>query len=674
MRVLVLRPQPDAERTAKALRERGQEPVLAPLFTIMPGSEKPPTGPFDGLVLTSANAVPALEKLPKAWRKSLPAFCVGTRTADAAGELGFSTRNAKGNRTDLLALIADQLPTPKKLLFVAGQDRHDDLPEQLRTAGHIVTIWTAYEARAVAALPEAAVDALRSGDTDAALHYSPRSAQTFLTLAGAAGLSEQALALPQVALSAEIAAPLISAGAGTVLVAEHAEEAALLAALDHLPARILLDGDAREEQAAPDPAADMDKDAMSEPSSEQSPAARRRSRSGRTPPTIELAPQAATSSEPAAETPTSEPEAALHAAAEAERPESAAEAVLPTEALPQEFAPPPAPRPQRRFGLPAVALAGLVGGGVGAGLVLLGLRLAGPDDAARLAELSRRIETLQTQSAALPNRAALEAIDRKASAAVDSAARADAAAQSNASRLAELAKAVPAVASGDAAALAGVTEKIERADSNAAAARNTAAEIERRLGEAGQRLASVESAAKSAQLPNRQALAAARIVLAERIRDAIASGRPFQQDIAALAAGGIPAGELTALDAVAAKGTATGEALLAQFRSHRALFARESAPAASGWQDKLLGLASRIVTIRPVGDTGADDPATLPIRLENALVKNDIATAATLWAQLPEPARRPSEAFGTALKQRAAAEAAIAGIARNAVAALGSAG
>lgn len=673
MRVLVLRPQPDAERTAKVLRERGQEPVPAPLFSIVPGSEPAPKGPFDAIVLTSANAVPALEQLPKAWRKALPAFCVGSRTADAAGELGFATRNAKGNRADLLALISSQLPAPKKLLFVAGHDRHDDLPEQLRAAGHEVAIWTAYEARAIESLPEAAVEALRRGEVDAALHYSPRSAQTFLSLASAAGLTEQALALPQVALSAEIAAPLIGAGAGTVLVAEHAEEAALLAALDQLPARILLDGGAREETAAAEPAAETEKDAMSEPSSEQSPAAKRRSRSGRTPPTIELQPQGEPTAEASPEAATPEPASAASPAAEAEA-ERTAEAVLPSEALPSEFEPPPPPLPQRRPGLPALALAGLVGGAVGAGLVLLGLKLAGPDDAARLAELNRRIEALQAQSAALPNRAALEAIERKASAAADSAAKADAAAQSNASRLAELAKAAPAVAAGDAAALAQVTEKLSQADSNAAAARTAATELERRLGETGQRLAAVETTAKNALVPSRQALAATRIVLAERVRDAIAAGRPFQQDVAALAAGGIPAAELTALDTVAAKGASTRDALLAQFRSHRALFARESAPPASSWEDKLLGLASRIVTIRPVGDTGANDPATLPIRLENALVQNDIATAAALWAQLPEPARRPSEAFGTALKQRAAAEAAIAAIARNAVAALGSAG
>jgi uroporphyrinogen-III synthase len=658
MRVLVFRPQPDAERSARALSDRGQKPIVAPLFAVAPGAEPPPEGPFDALILTSANAVPALEKAPQAWRDALPAFCVGVRTANAARELGFATRTAKGNRADLLALIVEHLPPAQKLLLVAGQDRHEDLPEQLRAAGHEVTIWTAYEAQAVEALPEPAAEALRSGAADAALHYSPRGTQVFLELAGKAGLTAQALALPHVVLSAEVAAALISAGADTVLVAEHPEEAALFAALDQLPARILLNGDAREEAAKLDAATtDGETITAAEPAGEQSLAGKRRSRSGRTPPTIELA------AEPAAATvdTAAEAEPAASAPSEAEKTETAAEAVLPTEALAEEFSPPPVPEQQRRFALPALALAGLAGGIVGAGLVLLALRLSGPDDAAQLAELSKRIETLQAQSAGLPNRAALEAVERKASAAAESAAKASGEAQATAARLAELTKA-PAGAADPAAA-----ERLARADNTAAAAREAANAL-------SQRLASVESASKSALLPNRQALAATRIVLAERIRTAIAAGRPFQSDVAALGVGGLPADQLAALTVVAGKGAATRDALLAQFKGHRALFASETAPASGDWQDRLVGLASRIVTIRPVGDTGANDPATLPIRLENVLVQNDIAAAAALWAQLPEPARRASDAFGTALKERAAAEAAIARIAQDAVAALGTAG
>lgn len=653
MRVLVFRPLEDAERSAQTLRERGRDPVVAPLFQVLPSGEKPPKGPFDALVLTSANAVSALESLPKIWRGTLPAFCVGARTAEAAGKLGFTAHSAQGGRAELLKLILKRLPKSQKLLFVAGRDRHEDLPEQLREAGHEVTIWTAYEARAVDALPAPAAEALRDGSADAALHYSPRSAQVFLELAGKAGLAEQAQALPQVTLSAEVAAALISAGSDTVLVAEHPEEAALFAALDQLPARTLLTGGAKE------PAADdkADRDGMTaEPSNDQSPTGKRRSRPGRTPPTIELAATEAVETRP--------PEAATSAtsAAEAERVETAAEAVLPTEALPEEFTPPPVPEHQRRYSLPTVALAGLAGGVIGAGLVLLGLRLSAPDDGARIAELAKRVETLQAQSAALPNRAALDVVDRKAAAAAESAAKASSEAQANAARLAELAKAAPAAG---ASIPAGLAEKLDRADSMAAAARDAAATL-------GQRLAGVEAAARSAAQPSKQAVAAARVVLAERIRDAIGAGRPFQSDLAAL--GDIPAEQKTALAAVAGTGAATRDKLLAQFKSHRALFVRETAPAANSWEDKLLGLASRIVTIRPVGESGSSDPATLPIRLEGALTQGDMMKAAELWTQLPEPARRGSEAFGLALRLRAIAESTINRIAQDAVTALGTAG
>lgn len=654
MRVLVFRPLEDAERSAQTLRERGKDPVVAPLFAILPSGEKPPKGPFDALVLTSGNAVPALESLPKSWRGSLPAFCVGARTAEAVGTLGFTAHSARGGRAELLKLIVERLPKGQKLLFVAGRDRHEDLPQQLREAGYEIVVWTAYEAKAVDGLPAPAAAALRDGSADAALHYSPRSAQVFLDLAGKAGLAEQAQALPQVTLSAEVAAALISTGSDTVLVAEHPEEAALFAALDQLPTRTLLTGDAKEPVAA---GGEADRDDMTaEASSDQGQTGKRRNRSGRTPPTIELA------ATQAVETPPPEAATSATSAAEAERVETAAEAVLPTEALPEEFTPPPVPEHQRRYALPTVALAGLAGGVIGAGLVLLGLRLSTPDDGARLAELTRRIETLQAQNAALPNRAALDAVDRKAAAAAESAAKASSEAQANASRLAELAKATPAA---DANLAAGLNEKLDRADSAAAAARDAAAAL-------GQRLAGVEAAARNAAQPSRQALAAARVVLAERIRDAIASGRSFQSDLVAL--GDIPAEQRAALNAVAGNGAATRDQLLTQFRSHRALFVRETAPAANSWEDKLLGLASRIVTIRPVGDAGSSDPATLPIRLEAALTKGDIVKAAELWTQLPEPARRGSEAFGLALRLRAIAETTINRIAQDAVAALGTAG
>lgn len=674
MRIFVFRPPAEAERTAAAIRARGHEPVLAPLFEVSRLPEPAPEGPFSAIVLTSGNAVPALADLPPAWQ-DLPVFTVGARTAEKAREAGFEdARSASGNRDDMVALIRDNLKTPARLLLIVGRDRHEDVADKLEAAGFEVASWVAYAAQAVATFPAEAQAALRQGGIDGALHYSARGVRTCLALARDAGLTEPLLDLTHVALSADVAGPLISAGASTVLVAEHPEEAALLAALDQVSARNRLGGDVTEGAVAPD-GVETDKDAMNDPETpsgtpdgKSSPethsnpgdksGSRTRSRSGRTPPTIELTARDAASTD-------TRTEAAVSPAGA----DIAPEAVLPTEALPQEFTPtastgpvpgvepaavvpPPAPARPR---LPMLALAGLVGGVVGAGVVMLAMSritpTVGPE---QIDALQRRLDTLQ---------GAATELDRKASAASEAAARAGTAAQAATARANEVASAQAP----DAGAIAGLNAQAQRAE---AAARALGEQLERNAA----RIGTVETLAKAAAGPSPQGLAAARIVLAERVQTALASGQPFAGDLAALIKGGGAAEHIAALNAVAASGAPTKDALLSQLRGHRAMFARELMPATAGWQDRLLGLASRIVSIRPVGDTGVNDPATLPMRLENAIVKGDIAAAAVLWGQLPEPARRASADFGGALQKRGAADAAIAKIAQDAVAALGVAG
>lgn len=650
MRTFVFRPSADAERTARALRTHGHEPLVAPLFRTVRLESSAPDGPFAAIVLTSGNAVPFLAEGPAEWR-GLPVFAVGARTAASAREVGFGdVRSADGDRNALIALIRGALQVPARLLLIAARDRQEDVSERLAEAGFEVATWIAYAAEAADELPQEAAEALRRGEADAALHYSARGARTFLALAGKAGLLPEALELTHVALSVDVAAPLISAGAGTVLVAEHPEEAGLLAALDQMSARNRAAGDASQEGPPPE----TDKDAMTEPDT-TSP---RRGRSRRTAPTIELKADDVSQAAPAEAA--AEPEVASAAAVEGSGADAhPPEAVLPTEALPAEFSPPEEP-PAAPVAAPqpaepplpwrALAVTGLLGGVVGAGLALFGASRVMPSAAPeQLADLGRRIEALQTSVAA---------VDRKSGTAAESAARAVAEAQAAVSRAGELAKAQGGAV--DPAALSALGAQAQQAQAA--------------VSSLGQRLAAVETLAKTNAGPSGQALAAARLVLADRVRGAISSGRPFAADVAALVRGGVPAEQVAALEAVAASGAPTVPALLTQFKAHRTMFARELAPASGDWQSRLLALASRIVTVRPVGDTGAKDPATLPIRMEAAIEGGDIVAAAALWDQLPEPARRASADFGAALRKRAQADAAIAKIAQDAVAALGVAG
>jgi uroporphyrinogen-III synthase len=80
--------------------------------------------------------------------------------------------------------------------------------------------------------PALLIDALHAGTLDAALHYSRRSAEAFVAGAYAARLDSPALALRQLCLSDQVAMPLRSAGAPTVAVAAHPDEASLFGLLD----------------------------------------------------------------------------------------------------------------------------------------------------------------------------------------------------------------------------------------------------------------------------------------------------------------------------------------------------------------------------------------------------------------------------------------------------------
>lgn len=616
MRVLVFRPQSDAERTAQAIAGHGFEPLVAPLFKVVRLAADAPQGHFAAIVVTSGNAVPMLSEGPAAWRE-LPIFTVGARTAAKVREAGLDdARSADGDRKDLIALIQRTLPAPSKLLLIAGQDRKDDVPDRLTQAGYEVVSWVAYDAEAVDVLPDVAKTALAEGKADAALHYSARGAGTFLKLAQAAGVTDAALDLTHVVISADAASPLIAAGASTVLVAEHPEEAGMLAALVQVSQR-------------------------GQPSSRDGAIVPPRASPQRTPPTIEL------KAEPVADD--------VVGAADAHM--QGPEAVAPTEALPKEFSPPssegtaeaaPIKARAEKRGLPwgALAAAGVIGGLVGAGLMLLAMRASAPAvTAQQLADVSGRLDTLQ---------AGVAASDRKAGSAVEASGKAGSDIQALTARIGSQGQAADGAA-------------VQRAEAAAAAA-------SQKVDQLAARLDAAEVQAKAASAASPEAMAAARIVLSERIGRALADGRPFAGDVAALTKAGVAQAQVTPLSSVASTGAPTRNALQASFRKYGAMFQREVTPQSGSWTDTLWGLASRVVTVRPVGDSSSNDVATLPLRVESAIASGDIVKAAALWAELPEPARRASADFGEALQKRAAADAAIAKIGQDAVAALGSAG
>ncbi len=228
MRLLVTRPEDEGRRTAEMLRALGHKVLLAPLLRIesIPDADFG-SPPWSGVLMSSANAARAVAAHPrKGALFALPLLAVGDRTAEAAREAGFTdVTSAGGDATDLARAAAARFAGCKApLLYLAGEDRARDLPAAL---GELrVRTVVVYRAIKAERLPSAVQAALAAGRLDGVLHYSRRSAETYLALADAAGLRAKALVPLHYCLSARIAAAL--AGARDVRIAAEPREPALL--------------------------------------------------------------------------------------------------------------------------------------------------------------------------------------------------------------------------------------------------------------------------------------------------------------------------------------------------------------------------------------------------------------------------------------------------------------
>lgn len=122
-KLLLLRPEPGLSASAERARALGLEVLCCPLFRVERLEwDAPDPAEYDGLLLTSANAVreagPQLSTLT-----DLPVHAVGPSTAAAARDAGLDVATTgSGNLADLLSV----LPASLRLLHLAGQDHRSD--------------------------------------------------------------------------------------------------------------------------------------------------------------------------------------------------------------------------------------------------------------------------------------------------------------------------------------------------------------------------------------------------------------------------------------------------------------------------------------------------------------------------------------------------------------------
>lgn len=119
--LVILRPEPGASLSAARAEKMGFETIIcASLFKVRPVEwEAPEADRFDGLLVTSANAIRAAGDGLKQLR-SLPVHAVGEATATAARSAGLMVETVgDGGIEELL----DMLPADLRLLHLGGRHR-----------------------------------------------------------------------------------------------------------------------------------------------------------------------------------------------------------------------------------------------------------------------------------------------------------------------------------------------------------------------------------------------------------------------------------------------------------------------------------------------------------------------------------------------------------------------
>lgn len=220
MKVLIIRPQPGADATARRFAAAGYAPVLMPLFAI---EHLPPPSVsvdrYDAIMLTSGNAARATCRFLESARDT-PIYAVGSATASALANLSLPVAATGSSGVEALVGVA-AADGHKKLLWLAGED-HSAVPQ---IAGVHIDIAIVYRS---AVLETPADFAAQVAVCDAVILHSSRAAAHFSGLCDAGGISRSKITL---ATFSNAIADSAGDGWAQIIVAPSPNDAALMDAI-----------------------------------------------------------------------------------------------------------------------------------------------------------------------------------------------------------------------------------------------------------------------------------------------------------------------------------------------------------------------------------------------------------------------------------------------------------
>jgi uroporphyrinogen-III synthase len=228
--VLLTRPRAASERFAEALRaDVGPvEVAILPLMEIAPIVSDLDLSGVSALIFTSGAGVEIFAGLTD--DRTLPAWCVGDRTAEAARDIGLQATSAGGDAAALVTLMAEARPEGR-LLHLHGAHTRGDVAERLVEAGLRAEARAIYDQVSVPPGTAFAAALAHDGPIIAPL-FSPRSAELF-----AEAVRTDAPRLYPVALSAAVRDALPDPLARRTSVADSPDAPAMIRAIAALISR-----------------------------------------------------------------------------------------------------------------------------------------------------------------------------------------------------------------------------------------------------------------------------------------------------------------------------------------------------------------------------------------------------------------------------------------------------
>jgi len=233
MHFLLTRPQEDAGKLGKSLKDIGHEVSYSPLLKIEYfDPQKVSLDNFQALVFTSVNGVRAYRKNSE--NRDIVCYTVGDATAAEAQNLGFKKiHSAAGNVAGLTQLICrDLAPEQGALLHISGKDIAGNLSENLKRQGFSTKNLPLYKAHMINFFPQDIQGLFRANTITHIPFYSPRTAKAFVGVIRAANLQDKLSEITALCLSFDVSDVISCLNWGEILIAPQPKQYSLFNLID----------------------------------------------------------------------------------------------------------------------------------------------------------------------------------------------------------------------------------------------------------------------------------------------------------------------------------------------------------------------------------------------------------------------------------------------------------